>query len=523
MKAGPDPTAGAPRPVARAGTRTGRWVLLAAALGAAAGTAWLTYQWRSAQAHRRLLNELPPLPDLTGKPAVLIARLQAAHTAVQAQDAAQARAGLEQLGRLLHANGFVAEAAWCWQRLAEAQPSDATWPYYAADAAEALGDYAAMEHALRATLERAPDYAPAWLRLADRLFKTGRTTEATAAYQQRLSLVPGDPYSRLGLARVEQQLGHTGSTRQQLETIVRDHPQFGPAHNLLAKVLTAEGLESAARRERWLGQNSGRFAEAPDPWREDLNTACLEPEKLIMLGTIDFQLGRGDRGRGRFEQAVQLAPDVAAYRALLGDLEVKLGDLAAARATLERALDMAPQGERVIASYLNLAEACRGLNQPQAALAALDRARAQQGDTFELLNSRGVTLTQLGQREAARQAYLAALALNPNDADTNFNVGIALLNDGQEATALDHFRRALTLRPTYLPALTMLVRVPMSAGRLSEAKAPLDQLFDAYSGVPQVRDLAGRWYDAAIKAAQAAGDIAQAQAWRQEARDRLAL
>ncbi len=499
--------------------RTVSWWLAAGLLGGAAGGAFIGQHWRQTQAIADLRQALPPLPDLSGRPAALVVRLEAAQR--QALDPATAEAGVEALGRLLHANGFAAEAAVCWRWLSDHEPTNARWPYLESDAHAALGDPAAMETLLQRTVDLDPSYAPAWLRLAERQFKTGRPAEAADAYNRRLTLLPDDPYAQLGLARIHLQSGPAATVRSQLESIVRAHPDFGSAHNLLARLLAEAGEEAAARQHRWLGQNSGRFAEAPDLWREELARDCLTPDLLIMLGTVDFQLNRGDRGRARFEQAVALAPEIAANHALLGDLYLKLGDAAAARTSLLRALELAPADERVMATYLNLAEAERQLERPDRALQVLAQAEQTVGDSVELWNARGVTYTQLGRRAEARAAYEAALARQADNTDANFNLGIHLLSEGQEAAAEAHFRRALTLRPTFLPALTMLVRLPMSQGRLDEAKPALDTLFEAYAGVPQVRELAGRWYDAAITAARSQGQIERAQRLTAEARDRL--
>ncbi len=494
------------------------WVLAGMLAGVGAGV-WSGHAWLDQRATERLQQSLPPLPDLTGRPTALRDRLQTAHSRAQNSDTPDD--AIEELGRLLHANGFPGEAAWCWRSLAARQPEVARWPCLLAATAEARGDYAAMEESLLATVALDADYSPAWLRLAEYAFKTGRGDEATAAYRRRLALEPGDPYARLGLARLDLQAGREIAAREQLETLVRDHPDFGTAHNLLARILAASGQETAARRHRWAGRNSSRFAEAADPWRDDLSRDCLTPDLLFMLGTVEFQLSRGDRGRAYFERAVSLAPEVAAHHALLGDLYLKLGDAAAAQRSLTRALEIAPEESRAMSTSLNLAEAQRRLDRPDLALVTLDQAESRFGASFELWNSRGVIFTQMNRGAEARAAYEAALRLNPQDADANFNLGIQLLNDREIAAAETHFRQALTLQPTYLPALTMLVRVPLSEGRLANAKPALDTLFDAYSGVPQVRQLAQSWYDTAIATAQRDGRTQHAQALVAEAAERL--
>lgn len=58
----------------------------------------------------------------------------------------------------------------------------------------------------------------------------------------------------------------------------------------------------------------------------------------------------------------------------------------------------------------------------------------------------------LGQFEAAIEGYAQALRVQPNDAKTHFNLGIAFAEIGDLVAAIDSYQQALKIAPDYAPA-----------------------------------------------------------------------
>lgn len=453
----------------------------------------------------------PARPDLAGLPSVVGERLAAAEQL--ARRGRTRREGMAELGRLYQANGFLREAAACWRWLADAQPTEARWPYLLAMARDTAGETDGLEEGLRATTRLAPDYAPAWLKLAELALKTGRPAEAEAHYRARLRLLPGDPHAQLGLARLARQAGRPAEAERLLEELVRAAPGFASGHNLLAEMRAARDDAAGARWHRWRGRESGRFAEADDPWVRELDAWCLDPRRLARLGTQEYQLGRGDRGRGLLERAVRLAPaDPAGYE-LLGDLQLKLGEFAAARATLRTGLRLAEAaGGPVPASFhANLAEALRRLGQGEEALGVLADGLRRGGDVFELEMARGVVLDDLRRPAEAAAAFRAALARQPRDPGARFNLGSALLQLHEPEAAAAEFRRVLADQPTHPLALALLGQRALERGELEEAGRYLEPLFEAHPGQPEARTLVALWRLRSGMAAAARQDVAEAE------------
>ena len=140
------------------------------ALAAAAVTG--AYAWRWFDRPARVRAGLPAVPELNARPAILAEKISLARAMVSTRR--HLLDGVAELGRLYHANGFLSESEACWQVLRNEQRGGARWCYYLADLHRTASDFGGMESMLMQTVKLAPDYAPAWLQLADYAYKTGR-------------------------------------------------------------------------------------------------------------------------------------------------------------------------------------------------------------------------------------------------------------------------------------------------------------------------------------------------------------
>ncbi len=487
------------RPVALAGA-----ILLLGVLGT-----YLTAGWRCREVVGRVQAGLPASPDARTLPPQFATHLAAAM--LKAKNPATAFEGAAELGRLYHASGFPHEAEVCWQLLRAAQPREARWCYYLADLRRTASDYAGQAGLLAQTTELAPDYSPAWLQLADLQFKTGLTAEAERGYQRRLGLAPGDPYARLGLARVALGQGRRAQARELIEILVKGAPEFSPGHNLYAEMLAADGDTKGADRQRWLGRETARFRAADDPWLDELGAWCFDYEQLCIRGTVEFQSRHGDRGRSFFERAIQLRPDALMAYSLLGALHLELNDQAKARDVLERGLREAGATKPTVLYYVDLGRVYRELKQPAEAVRVVRQGLARLGEEFELYDALGVSLGDCGEREAAVAALRTAVRLNPDDTNANYNLAVALLAVRQLGEAVAALQRSLELRPTFPASLALLAQIEIDSGRWESAGQYLQPLYASHPEMPQARRLMAYWQLRAGMAAEKQQDPASAE------------
>jgi Flp pilus assembly protein TadD len=203
-----------------------------------------------------------------------------------------------------------------------------------------------------------------------------RFAEAEAIYRQVLAQAPDHAPALLRLARIAQRFGHAQAAAQLAERAAAVHPTadaFGVLGLALHQLKKLAGAEAALRR------------------------------------------------------AAELAPDNASVHFNLGTVLWELGDAVAARDCYSRALAVRP----------DFAQACHGIMVADGALGRFDEAvRAGRRAASLALNTPrfwcdfGVALLEVGELHEAIAAEERGVALDPQDATLHYNLGQALLLDG---------------------------------------------------------------------------------------------
>lgn len=453
------------------------------------------------------LAALPARPDLSGSAAILETRIARAEAWAETSDG-RVRA-FEELGRLYQANGYEAEAEVCWRFLREHRPEEARWSYLLAVLRLAAGEAGEAVSLLEETLERAPGYSPAVLRRADLRFKTGDLHGAAEDYRRRLTLVPGDPYARLGLVRIALHDGRSTEARRMVEELVQDTPNFATAHNLYAQLLEAEDDERA-RWHRWLGTETLRYVAPADPWLDELQSWCYDTTRLCVQGSVEALRENPHGAAALFARAIEIDPTALdAYRLLAG-VHFENQRPAEARAVLEQARAAVTENDLTLL-FTDLCRAHRELDQPEAALRIAREGLAQKPDSPELLEALGLALADLERHADAIDAYQEALTRKPNDASINYNLAVSMLASRRLDETLAALDRSLVMQPTFPPAMLMRGRLEMAAGHLAEAETYLRPVFESHRENAEARRLLAEWHWRMGTAAEQRSDAIEAE------------
>jgi predicted O-linked N-acetylglucosamine transferase (SPINDLY family) len=228
--------------------------------------------------------------------------------------------------------------------------------------------------------------------------------------------------------------------------------------------------------------------------RYDQARACLEksvalkpnyPTAQKNLGNALLRLGRAEQAVAAFNRAIELKADDADAHCNRGVAEMQLKRYEAAALSAERALALQPRHfEALVGKGLAHLE----LRHYEVAENALNAALAIKPDHAELLTHRGRLYLLLGQRAQAGADFDAALALEPSleqawrgkarldtvtdnvaqaivackkvlEQNPTSENGLTLLGAcfakmGDAAAAIQHFDRALEIKPDYGEAIT---------------------------------------------------------------------
>lgn len=184
-----------------------------------------------------------------------------------------------------------------------------------------------------------------------------------------------------------------------------------------------------------------RFEEAESLCRGVLETDDANLEATFLLASICYSRQCWERGVALFRQACRLGPQIGFLR-------------------------------------INLALALQELGMFDEALAALDEARALDGDTVGLYYNRGVLLQRLERPDEARQEFEHALALDPGHIGSWINLTAVCLATDDLDGALHGCRHGLHLDPDNVALTGNLATVYGKLFRFEESLAWYQHLLE---------------------------------------------
>ncbi|HEY4442230.1 MAG TPA: tetratricopeptide repeat protein [Candidatus Elarobacter sp.] len=214
---------------------------------------------------------------------------------------------------------------------------------------------------------------------------------------------------------------------------------------------TTDPAALAARaRDREIHERFARGVAAEG--RDDWAAAVPEFQRLIAIdlpepkgSTARYDLAIADAHLGRDQAAVSLLnealhrdPGFAAAAATLVAIQLRLGDLLAARAAADRFMAIAPNA--ALARY-----------------------------------SRGLAALRGGDLATARGDFRALLDADPSYAVAHYDLGLVELRDGHDDAAQTELERALTLSPSYARARFALGTVLLRGGKRADARVAFDR------------------------------------------------
>src|SRR5436190_6323717 len=142
---------------------------------------------------------------------------------------------------------------------------------------------------LRQAVAVSPENVPLLLLLAQACLDEWSLDEARSVFERVLRLDPARPEGKVGIARILHLSGKTSEAVVRVEALLGQHPEFAPAHLLLARLHAGEGNLSAARisydralaidpTSRDPALEKELHGRAPQP------EAKSEPEKVTVTG-----------------------------------------------------------------------------------------------------------------------------------------------------------------------------------------------------------------------------------------------
>lgn len=305
---------------------------------------------------------------------------------------------------------------------------------------------------------------------------------------------PGPPAERYAKALRQAHAGLPGAARvlyQQLQrddlTPIRRAALYNELPNYpspQALKLAKQDLEHGDPLVRRAAIASIRRLLPPAQRSLVLGPLLEDEEQSVRFAAVDALMGLDPDAIGlyfrplqsaleQYQQALEQQPDDAQAQTHLARLYLHERDFPSAEAALARSLRLAPQDPDALATQVRLLEA---MDRHDASREVLAQALALRPDSAFLQYELGLWLLRHGQREYALLALSRAVELEPDNADYRYTLAITLHDLEQIEAAQKQLENLLDRQPANRRARVQLIRYWKETGQLQNVQVLLAEL-----------------------------------------------
>jgi len=369
-------------------------------------------------------------------------------------------------GELLREAGQQQEALAAYQKAIAAEPDNVPAQLGHTTMLLALGKMDQANTEIDGLLKRYPGlYLVRYLKALAQ-YQQQQLEPAQESVQLALKLEPGHMPSHLLAATIAYQLGDLNQSEQQLRIYLGSTPGNTQASKLLASTLLQ------------LKQPD----KAIEVLKPGVTSASQDAQYLLLLGSA--YLARGDTASGMdyLNKAAAIAPDLAGIHSQLAIGQLAQGDVEQGISELKSAVDLGQDTVQVevllVIVYLNHQDFDQ-------ALAAIDTLTKKMPDSPVPLNLKGVALLGKEDHKGARQAFEAALKLQPEFIPAHLNLADLDQMDGDTAAAEARYRKVLSYDEGNMKALISLAALYRSNGEVEKTAQVLKKAYEQHPDVNQ--------------------------------------
>jgi len=347
---------------------------------------------------------------------------------------------------------------------------------------------------LNAALAQSADRAEAHRILGMVDLADGETTRGITELRTAVRLNPDDERTRIALANALVDNEQLDEAEQALNDTLRALPSSGRAHYLLGLTYRRQGkrpdamreLQAALAQKPLLGANTiHQMIGTLQQDEQDLEAAAMSFLARVDLvpnghdahrdlGRAYYLQGDDEQARTEFEIALLVDPRDADALTALGQLHLREGRPMDAVDASRRALEIDP-GHRE-ARYVHATSLIRmgNANEGSAEMQVFQRLQAEDGEararTFELgrLRREASVSRAAGDYGNAVVLLRRALVLEPRAPASHLDLGVALLEGGQAAEAIERLNTAAALNAP-LDVHRQLAKAYAALGRTDES------------------------------------------------------
>ena len=300
------------------------------------------------------------------------------------------------------------------------------------------------------------------VRQAMQLLGAGEAGLAKEQAEEILKHYPGEVNSQFVIAAALRAQGHKEDALQRLQALTMRVPDFALAQQELGFAYAAAGklmpaiqaLQSAVGTQPKLSASwkligelflvDGDENSANEAFRQHLLASNEDPNLVRAIELFrDGKFGQAERLCREFVK--ENPTNVTAIR-LLAEIGIKVGVYIDAENLLKRCLELAPDFRLARLNYANVLGKREKLEE---ALAQVDRLLEAEPDKPAYLAQRAAILVRMGDFARALPCYEYLLTHFPAQPKIALSYGHALKTVGQQEQAIQAYRQAVSLRPSF--------------------------------------------------------------------------
>ncbi|MFO1412812.1 MAG: XrtA/PEP-CTERM system TPR-repeat protein PrsT [Burkholderiales bacterium] len=315
---------------------------------------------------------------------------------------------------------------------------------------------------------------------------------ALAAIQKSLQVAPNFKAALYLSALIDLKRGSYSAAEQSLRSVIAEAPDDAAAQIALAQTLLMRGQAAKAR----------------DTLRPVLNAMPDEAGALRLAAEIELALGKSEAAVGFIERANALEDGNLQGKVRLAQAQVAKGDNAQGIGALQKLAAAEPAKDEPTLALVQTYVRARDYDK---ALAATDELLKKNPKSVAAFNARGAIFGAKGDLRSAREAFEKAIALEPDNITTLFNLANLDAIERRFPESIKRYDQILAKDPKSERALIGIAQVKMvSDAPQADVVAALQRAVNANPNSPAARQalityLAMRKdWKAAIAAAQAA-------------------
>lgn len=352
--------------------------------------------------------EIPHPPLETLEPAVA-EQIRAMQALVSDATDDERALRIGELGALYHSLDFEDAALASYREAERLAPADARWPYLRGILHSERGAVELAREGLLEAIALHPELAAGWARLGRLALDGGDAERALLHFQRALLKQPDAVAAIAGAGEALLALGRNDEAIAQLEQALALEPRANRLHYPLA--MAYRGLGDDEAMQTHLAAVGPIGVTPDDPISTFMANAAEGSRVHLQLGNTAYQAGDYAAAVTHFTRATEGSPEAAPPWINLGTAQAALGDVPAARASLERALSLEPDN---ITARDNLLALLIRAKDPDA-LPLLEAALETAPDHSELLRQRAQLRRATGDPKGAAEDFRRLTDLDPSD------------------------------------------------------------------------------------------------------------